>query len=523
MGRYLNPDNGKFRRAINSEIYVDKTGLIAETNKVIDTEQMYMCVSRPRRFGKSMALEMLASYYDCESVSKELFLPYDIAKDETFDTHLGKYEVILVNMQNLLSKSENVAAAIALLTEVVVTELKTKYNVPNGPLYSAIDDVMEYVSQEYDKSFVVLIDEWDGLFRTNQDSKTEQKAYLDFLRLWLKDRSYIALAYMTGILPIKKYGSHSALNMFIEFSMTNQRSLTPYTGFTEDEVTELCKQYDMDFAEIESWYNGYNLAYLDNEISIYNPWSVVDALKQRKCASYWTTTESYEALKIYIDMNYDGLKDAIIDLLAGDKVKIDPSSYNNDMVSFSSYEDILTLLVHLGYLGFNLNTQEVFIPNKEISEQFVTAMKGEYGEVIAAVKASEDLLKATWAMDADAVAVGIAKSHRAVPHLKYNSGESLSNAISLAYYTAIEYYTIIKELPTGDGYADIVYIPKPNHMEKPAMIVELKWNQSPLSGLKQIHEKKYKEALKGYKDNLLLVGISYNKETRLHEAVIEKG
>jgi hypothetical protein len=521
MGFYLNPDKGNFVQAINSEIYVDKTGLLIATNKLINTLQKYVCVSRPRRFGKSIAMSMLATYYDSEGDSSEIFSPFEIYKSPDYETHQGKYEVIAIDIQRFLSKAGgNVTEMVRIIRTDLVKELRKKFDAGAGEL----EEVMEDIYQKQDKSFVVLIDEWDCIFRVKKDATEEQKTYLDFLRSWFKDRSYIAIAYMTGILPIKKYGTHSALNMFDEYSMTDQSVFARFTGFTQSEVAVLCAQYDMQLSEMESWYNGYQLLGRDGTVAIYSPRSVVKALMRGRYAGYWTRTETYDALKIYIEMNYDGLRDTIISLLAGDRQRINTTKYSNDMVTFAGFEDVLTLLIHLGYLGYDEMTEEVFIPNKEIYNEFVNAVEDIRwgGEVAKAIRSSENLLSATWQMDAETVAGLVESAHQETAHLTYNSETALSYTISLAYYAAREYYNIAREYPAGKGFADLIFQPKSNHPNKPAMIVELKWDKDADTAIKQIHEKQYPDAVKDYRDNLLLIGISYDKTTKKHEAVIEK-
>lgn len=261
---------------------------------------------------------------------------------------------------------------------------------------------MEKLHSKSKEEFIVIIDEWDCVFRCRQVSSEAQTMYLDFLRDWLKDKAYIYLAYMTGILPIKKYGTHSALNMFDEYSMTSPKAFAEYIGFTEEEVKELCERYQADFEMMKSWYDGYTFP---KAAHIYNPKSVVDALRAEEFASYWTQTETYEALKIYIDMNFDGLKDAIIQMITGERVMINPEKFQNDMTTFSSKDDVLTLLVHLGYLAFDRSTSMVYIPNVEIRGEFRNAIEGEYWkEVVASIEKSEQLLQATWNGDAQAVA-----------------------------------------------------------------------------------------------------------------------
>ena len=372
-----------------------------------------------------------------------------------------------------------------------------------------------------------MIDEWDCLFREFQQDCNAQKKYLDFLRVWLKDKDYVALAYMTGILPIKKYGSHSALNMFTEYSMTDPGDLAEYFGFTEQETSELCEKYEMNFDEAKKWYDGYHLMVhrqMGNEIcSIYNPKSVVEAMMRHKFGTYWNQTETYEALKIYIQMDMDGLKDSVIRMLAGEGVPVNVGTFSNDMTTFATKDDVLTLLGHLGYLAYDSVNETVRIPNKEVSQEYVNAIStmNWYG-VAESVEDSRKLLESLWALDEEAVAAGIEKAHDEISILQYNDENSLSCTINLAFYFAREYYTIVREMPTGKGFADICMIPRKEHLDKPAVVIELKWNKSTDGALEQIKEKNYGSALKEYQGKMLLVGINYDKKTKKHECVIEK-
>lgn len=373
MGIYLNPGNEGFRKAVNSQIYVDKSGLISYTNKVFNTEQQYMCVSRPRRFGKSMAANMLAAYYSRENDSSELFDQLDIAKDASYKKYMNQYNVIFLNIQEFLSRTHDVEKMKSFIEKMVLRDLLREY--PEIDYFDTTDliGVLQDIYAEKKIAFVFIIDEWDCIFREKQDDKKSQKYYLDFLRNLLKDKAYVSLAYMTGILPIKKYGSHSALNMFDEFSMINPRQLGEYAGFTESEVEDLCKKYEMDFAETKRWYDGYCF---EEHNHIYSPRSVVSAMLGARFDNYWSQTETYEALRIYMEMNFDGLRDILIKLLAGDRQKIDTGTFTNDMTTFQCADDVLTLLVHLGYLGFDFLKKEVFIPNSEVMGEFINAMKG---------------------------------------------------------------------------------------------------------------------------------------------------
>ena len=526
MGSYLNPGNLSFRGSLRSKIYVDKSGLIARTNEVLCTEQKYICVSRPRRFGKSMAANMLAAYYDRSENTEELFQNLTISKDRSYRENLNQYDVIRINMQEFLSMSETMEGMLEMLKNYLVSDFEETYpevrfrDVKN--LIQVMKDVFSYTKCP----FVILIDEWDCLFREYKQDKEAQKKYLDFLRAWLKDKDYIAMAYMTGILPIKKYGSHSALNMFTEYSMTDPGDLAQYFGFTEQEVSGLCEKYGMSFDEAKNWYDGYKLTVhrqLEDECySMYSPKSVVEAMLRHKFGTYWNQTETYEALKIYIQMDMDGLQASVVRMLAGESVQINVGTFINDMTTFATKDDILTLLVHLGYLTYDSINRTVRIPNKEVSQEYVNAISTmNWCGVADSVEASRKLLEALWRMDTGAVAAGIEKAHEEISILQYNDENSLSCTINLAFYFAREYYTMIRELPTGKGFADICMIPRKQYSDKPAIVVELKWDKSAVGAIKQIKEKHYGNALKDYQGNLLLVGINYNKTTKKHECVIE--
>ena len=520
MGIYLNPGNNKFKRAVNSDIYVDKTGLIKYTNSIVDTLQSCVCVSRPRRFGKSMAADMLTAYYSKGCDSRELFSSLEIAKDENFEEHLNKYDTIFLNMQEFLSRSSNVKELLERVEGKVIRELKKQY--PDVELYDENDlaETMQDIFAESECPFIVIIDEWDCIFREFKHDKAAQEIYLDFLRDLLKDKEYIYLAYMTGILPIKKYGTHSALNMFDEFSMIDPGPLAEYVGFTEKEVEALCQKYQMDINEIKNWYDGYSFEEVE---SVYSPKSVVSCMRLGKLGNYWNQTETFEALQIYIDMNFEGLRDDILSMIAGETVPVNTRSFTNDMTTFRTEDDVLTLLIHLGYLGYRYADKTVFIPNEEIRSEYVIAIAvSDWGEVSKALKNSADTLQAIWQGREEQVAEGIRQAHFETSHLQYNDENALSYTISLALYAARNFYTVHRELSGGKGFADIVYVPRKRFLDKPALVVELKWDKNAEGAIQQIKEKEYCRSLEEYKGNLLLVGINYDKKTQVHTCKIEQ-
>ena len=511
--------------SLNSEIFVDKSELLDVTNRYVNTQQRFMCVSRPRRFGKSMAADMLAAYYDCGDDTEELFEGLSISQCKSYRKHLNQYDVLKINMQEFLSRSDDVEGMLTLMQRRILSDLKQKYPeyVREEDLVFAMQDVYSHTK----RSFVILIDEWDCLFREYQQDQKAQKKYLDFLRAWLKDQDNVAFAYMTGILPIKKYGSHSALNMFTEYSMTDPGNMAEYFGFTEEEVSTLCQKYSMNFEEAKAWYNGYHLITHskngDQRYSIYNPKSVVESMLRHKFGTYWNQTETYEALKIYIQMNMDGLKDAVVEMLAGGSIPINIGTFSNDMTTFATRDDVLTLLVHLGYLTYDGEKESVSVPDREVAQEYVNAITTmDWHEVAESIQNSRKLLEALWKLDENAVAEGIDKAHREISILQYNDENSLSCTIHLAFYFAREYYTIIRELPSGKGFADICFIPRKLYADKPAAVIELKWDKSAEGAIAQIKDKQYVEALKDYQGNLILAGINYDKKTKKHSCKIEK-
>ena len=527
MGSFLNPGNILFFEDINSEIYKDKTLLIDIVNKKIRTKQKCLCVSRPRRFGKTMAMNMLTAYYSKGCDSAELFAGRKITQMPSYQEHLNKHNVIRIGMQEFLGKERTVDGMIKKLCAYVSKEIFREY--PDIDYVDKNDfiQVLRDVYEETKIPYIILIDEWDCLFREYRDDKKSQDIYLEFLRNWLKDQEYVGLVYMTGILPIRKYGTHSALNMFTEYSMTSPGELAPFFGFTDEEVQELCTEYDMDYQEVQNWYDGYELFVARRDqwqtYAMYAPLSVVEAMQRAFCSTYWNSTETYEALKQYIQMNMHGLRDAIVTMMAGGSVEINPDTFVNDMTTFSTRDDVMTLLVHLGYLSYNAKEQTVSIPNREVAKEYYNAVSTmDWQNVMTAISDSKKLLQAVLDGQDDVVAAGIDKVHEEISILQYNDENSLSCVIGLAFYSAREYYQTIREMPAGRGFADIVFLPLPHHADRPAILIELKWDQDSDTAIRQIHEKRYTGALKGYEGNRLLAGINYDKATKKHSCIIEK-
>ena len=525
MGMYFNPGNNGFRRIIKSE-YVDKTGMIGLINAKIDTTENLLCVSRPRRFGKSFAAQMLCAYYDFSCNSHELFDSLAASKMPDYTQHLNQYHVIYLDITGFISRVKqrkgNLGEVPLHISQAIEAELKTCYPSLSGeaPLLTCLKDCVNLTKRK----FIFIIDEWDSMIREAKRDWSAQERYLNLLREWFKNGNFtadvVAAAYMTGILPIKKDGKQSAISDFHEFTFLDPGIFTDYTGFTESEVEDLCKKSDMDMNDIKAWYDGYTF---DRTESIYNPYSLICAMRSKKLRSYWKKTSASEALQTYIDMDFEGLQEDIVMLIAGEAIQVDTDGFENDFESFRSKEDVLTLLIHLGYLTFDETSGLARIPNEELRIEFRQILrKDKHGKLMELVRESDRLLEDTLAGDEKAVAEAISKVQASsYAPMFYNNEQSLRAVVKSAYVTCVDYYMKVEELPTGRGIADIVYLPK-KESSLPALVVELKWNRSAESAIAQIKEKNYPAVLKGYVGEILLVGIRYYVKTKNHSCRIEK-
>lgn len=525
MGIFLNRGNEEFASVLNSEIYIDKTDMLYFFNRIINTEQRYVCVSRPRRFGKSIAANTIAAYFEKGCDSRALFEGRKLSEYDNWDCNLNKYDVIRIDLADIRSRRNTAEETLDTITEEIVKELDEAFPSIVNCKKDGIADSLAKINDKTGAKFVIIIDEWDCLFRDDKANGKVQERYINLLQGLFKGNSskkFTVLAYLTGILPIKKYNSESALNNFYEYTMTSPGKLAKYIGFTETEVRKLCDEYQMDVDEVLAWYDGYSFGETER---ICGPNSVVRAMLAHKCENYWSQTVAYNNLTHYITMDFDGLREAIVSILGGHRIKVKTGTYENDMTSFKRKDDVLTALIHLGYLGYDMDTQEAYLPNKEVRMCFEYTLEDTgWDNVIKAVDQSERLLMATLAEDEEEVAEQIDICHMEnTSILNYNDENSLASCITLAYYFARKDYRIIREMPAGYGFADMVFVPLPGR-DKPAMVIELKWNKKCETALDQIRDKKYIEALDGYKGEVLLVGISYEKrsENKKHVCKIDR-
>lgn len=371
MGKYLNLGNAGFE-SIRKGSYVDKTEMLSFINSTLGTTDKLTCVSRPRRFGKSFAAQMLCAYYDKSCDSRKLFEGLKIAEDASFGKYLNKYNVIYLDITLFLSMASDIKNIVKDIEAAVVGELQHTF--PGARKDSSLPEMLFNTVENGSGKFIMIIDEWDALFREAKDDTRLQREYIDLLRSLFKSSwtdIIFEAAYMTGILPIKRYGTQSAVSDFREYTMLSPGRLVQYIGFTEQEVRELCEQYDMDFNEMKYWYDGYSFRRLR---SVYSPNSVMEAIKRDEFGSYWTRTETYESLRIYIDLDEDGLRESIIRMIAGEQVRVDVGTFQNDMTNIQKKDDVLTLLIHLGYLAYDSEKETAYIPNEEVRKEFLRAV-----------------------------------------------------------------------------------------------------------------------------------------------------
>lgn len=529
MGIYLNPGNENFVEITNAKIYVDKTLMLNNTNKIMNDSVKYVCISRPRRFGKTVASNMLCAYYSKGCDSRELFSRFKISKEEGYEKNLNAFNVIKLDInseyRNILNKEQLVFK----ITDNLRSEFSEQFPSINFSEEDSIADCIVKVFSKTGEQFVILMDEYDVLVRENvPDSLFNQ--YLDLLNGLFKSdtlRPAIALAYLTGILPIVRDKIQSKLNNFDEYTILSAGKLSEYTGFTTEEVLSLCQQFKIDFDECKNWYDGYRLAWYDGDsrktIELYNPESVVKTMLNHEFGNYWNKTSSYEVISDRIRQNFAGTKDDVIRMISGESIDVDVGMYKNTVKDFTSKDDIFTYLIHLGYLAYNAQEQQCFIPNKEVRLEWMRAVSiiDEYAETDRIIKASKELLTEVLSGNAQAVEKSLNESHiHVTSNRSYNNEYALQSAIYLSFIYALNKYACFKELTTGKGYADVVYLPLKNDL--PALIIELKHNQCAETALNQIKEKKYFDSVKSYKGDILFIGINYDEKEKTHECKIEK-
>ena len=529
MGTYLNPNNQSFRKFVQTGKYIDKTMLIDLTNRRLDDPSAdFVCVSRPRRFGKSVAEDMLAAYYSKGADSRELFSQFKIAGTNLFEKNLNKFNVIKIDLNAMLSEWKVLEphggrpdTVIGYVAKCVCDEFRKQFADVVFDEGNSISAFIQKVYEEKGETFIIIIDEYDVMVR-EQVSEEEFGIYMAFLNSLFKNgalRPAISLAYLTGVLPIVRDKIQSKLNTFDEITMLHPARFAEFTGFTADEARALCEDYGCDFEECRSWYDGYRAG----EYEIYNPQSVMKAVTGGEFASYWSRTSTYDVISERISMNFAGIKDDVVTMLGGGRVDVNVEKYRNTLTDFAGKDDIFTFLIHLGYLAYDGHERQCYIPNREVHLEWQNAVEDneDYAETNRIIKESKILLRETIDGNEAAVAEALDRSHiHVTSNRSYNNEDSLQGAIYLAYIYALNEYTVVREMTAGRGFADIVYIPLDR--SKSAIVVELKRNGTAETALTQIKERRYFDSLSTYKGDIILVGVNYDEKTKRHECKIER-
>ena len=521
MGIYLNPGNENFSETTRSKIYVDKTPMIAVMNDVMRTADKYVCVSRPRRFGKTIAGNMLSAYYSKGCDSRALFAPYRISRDPSFETNLNRLNVIKIDMNSEYQNERDKDRLLDNLQDSILAEFAAQFPDISFDKNDSVGKCILKTYAQKGEKFVIIIDEYDVLVRENVSQKLFGQ-YLGFLNGLFKSdtlRPAVALAYITGILPVVRDRIQSKLNNFHEYTILDAGRLAEFVGFTAPEVQALCREHGANFEEYKRWYDGYS----QRGYEIYNPESVVKSLAGGRCESYWGKTSTYAVIADRIRGDFDGIRDDVVRMLAGESVDVNVTMYMNTMTEFTGKDDVFTYLIHLGYLAYDREEETCRIPNREVQQEWKNAVSVVENQKVTdqIIKASKKLLAETLKLNSDAVAKSLDESHiHVTSNRSYNNEDALQSAIYLSYIYALNKYTIVKEMTTGKGFADVVFIPFVPGI--PAMIIELKRNGSPDSAIAQIREKRYFDSLSAYSGDMLFVGVNYDEGTKKHECRIEQ-
>ena len=539
MGIYVNPGNTKFIKKLNSKIYVDKSLMINELNELIETDDGFVCMSRARRFGKTMMTNLMSAYYSKNCDSREIFERLKLSKQEGWDRYLNSINVIQIDLQSFYSDAKDKSQTIQILQNNVVEELREQFPNVEVPTSSSIAKALSIIHKELSETFVIIIDEYDVLIRDKNVPASLCNEYIEFLNALFKSNTTqeaISLAYLTGILPILRETVQSKLNNFAEYTMLKPGPFAQYFGLTSKEVKEICQKHNVDFEMCKLMYDGYSfkksrkeLCQPDDDgeplIHIFNPYSVVQAVTQDEFSNYWTTTSALESITLYIDANIAGIQDDIKSMLKEEKgIKINVRLYNNNVEHFTTKDEVFTYLIHLGYLAYDPTNGTCHIPNGEIKQAWLDIISKSTGfeAIRQMLDTGRALIEATENGDFEAVAKALDDSHADISNpLTYNRESSMQSAILMAYFYARKDYLVFSELASGSGYADVVLVP--TFVQKPVIIIELKKDGEPSTAIEQIKTRNYAHAFRYHSGReAVLVGVTYNAESKQHRCLIER-
>lgn len=533
MGQFLNNKEpyDKFKTVMNGTYFVDKSEILEELIPALQQEQRFFCITRPRRFGKTVMANMIAAFFE-NTGEPSLFEHLHIAEYAGYKEQAGKHDVIYIDFSEMPRECQNYQEYIDRVQNVLVRDIQEAYPELVIENNAAVWDILSLVFNQTGHKFIFVIDEWDAVFHSSFITEKDKKDYLLFLKLLLKGQSYVELAYMTGVLPIAKYSDGSELNMFLEYNMATRVRFSEYFGFSDEEVDMLYQRYlektkkpQITRESLREWYDGYHTAAGER---LYNPRSVVCALTDNQLSNYWVSSGKYDSIFTYIQYNVDQIQNDLTLMFAGEKIPSGIQEYAATAQELKTKEEIYSAMVVYGLLTYDNGM--VFIPNKELMGSYASMMKKEQslGYIYRLANVSSQMLQATLAGDTETMSKIIQYAHNTeVPILSYNNETELSAIINLVYLSARYQYRVEREDKAGKGYVDFIFYPV--RYDQDCIILELKVGHTPEEAIAQIKEKEYALRFKGktaeqdkYTGRILAVGISYDKETKEHICKVEE-
>ena len=535
MGIYLNSESAYtlYKSETQKPYFVDKSRMIEELFPLIEEGANHICITRPRRFGKTVTANMISAFFSKAREASDIFDRLKISTSQNYSKYRNQYNVIHISLNDISRQCTTYEEYITRIEQRLVRDLKRAY--PQAELdgeESAVDALMEIYTENSENRFIFVFDEWDFLFHQPFVTEKEKREYLSYLRSLLKDRPYVILAYMTGILPIAKYSSGSELNMFTEYTMLSEEKFSEVFGFTDSEVDTLYQKYT-DYTEhikvtregLRYWYNGYHTFSGER---VYNPRSVVCALRNNNLGNYWTSAGPYDEIYYYIENNVAAVRDDLALMVSGIPVPAKIREYAATSMNLNTKDEIFSSMVVYGFLSYE--NGKVSIPNKELMDRFDEMLQREssLGYVYRLARASDRMLEATLSGDVDTMSEILELAHDTeVPLLRYNNETELSAVVNLVYLSARDRYRVEREDKAGTGYVDFIFYPETDK-SLDCIILELKVDSSPEEAIRQIKTRKYdlrfRERIgeeQKYTGRILAVGISYNKKTKKHICRVE--
>lgn len=522
----------RYRAVLNSPYFVDKTLLLEELIPLLCQEQRFVCITRPRRFGKTVMANMIGAFFQKGADSCDIFDNLLIAGKEDYKNHLNRHNVIFIDFSEMPENCSSYSQYISRILSGLKQDLSNAFPELDIDKEKSVWDILTAVFEKNGQKFIFIMDEWDAVFHMSFITEDNRKEYLQFLKLLLKSKSYVELAYITGILPIAKYSSGSELNMFQEYDMATKIRYSEYFGFLDSEIDMLYERYTKNTVnpritrqELKEWYDGYHTASGER---LYNPRSVVCALSDGQLASYWTSSGPYDEIFYYIRNDLEHIRDDLALMVCGESVDARIGEFAAFSMDLKTKNQIYSAMVVYGLLTYD--DGRVLIPNRELMLKYDELLQTEdsLGYVYRLAARSEQMLKATLAGDTDTMAEVLEYAHDTeIPVLSYNHETELAAVVNLVYLAARDRYRVEREDKAGKGFVDFIFYPL--RRNDPCMILELKVDHTPEEAIHQIKEKKYISRFSGklgelpqYTGRILAVGVGYKKKTKQHLCAVEE-